>query len=173
MSRARAFCSALPGLLLLLPPAAANAAPVAANKDASAAVSISRPATVRKLQDLNFGYLGVTSAGTAVVDPNTDTMTTTGGVVRVGGTPYSALFEAVAPNKTVVIIRLPKSPSTLTRIGGTQTMTVSNWTLSGDSRKTVKANEPFSFSVGGTLYVGAGQAEGTYVGTFTVELQYP
>lgn len=72
-----------------------------------------------------------------------------------------------------MIIRIPRNPITLTRVGGTETMTVSNWTLEGDNRKTVRANEPFSFRVGGRLNVGANQAEGTYLGTFTVELQYP
>lgn len=152
---------------------AANAAPVAANRNATATATIQTPTTLRKLQDLYFAYLAVTSAGTAIINPDTDTMSTTGGVLRVGGTPYSALFEAVSPNKTVVIIRVPREPITITRVGGTETMTVSAWTLSGSSKKTIKANEPFSFKVGGTLNVNAGQAEGLYVGTFDVELQYP
>jgi hypothetical protein len=173
MCRSPVFFTALLGLLLLFAPAAADAAPVAADKDASAAVSISRPATVRKLQDLNFAYLSVTTAGTAVVDPNTDAMTTTGGVLHIGGTPYAALFEGVAPSKGVVIVRLPRNPITLTRVGGTETMTVSNWTISPDAKRTVASQEPFDFKVGGTLNVNANQAEGAYIGTFTVEIQYP
>jgi hypothetical protein len=73
----------------------------------------------------------------------------------------------------VVIVRIPKTPITLTRVGGTETMTVSNWTLSGNSNRTVVAQEPFSFSVGGTLFVNANQVEGDYVGTFDVQIQYP
>jgi hypothetical protein len=114
----------------------------------------------------------VTSAGTAVINPNTDLMTTTGGVVHYGGTPYSALFEAVSPLKTVVHIRAPKKAITLTRVGGTETMQVDNFTVSGTGSRNVVAKETFSFSVGGTLYVNANQAEGLYAGTFTVELQY-
>jgi hypothetical protein len=52
-------------------------------------------------------------------------------------------------------------------------MTVSNWTLSGDSRRTVAVQEPFGFKVGGTLFVNANQAEGLYLGTFDVEIQFP
>jgi Domain of unknown function (DUF4402) len=33
--------------------------------------------------------------------------------------------------------------------------------------------ESFTFRVGATLNVAAGQAEGTYVGTFDVTVQYP
>lgn len=173
MRRVPALFSCILGLLSFVTAAAADAAPVAPDQNASATVRIDYPATFRRLNDLNFAYIGVTAAGTAIIDPNTDTMTTTGGVVHVGGLPYAALFEAISPNRTVVIIRVPKNPITLTRVGGTETMTVSNWTLSGDSKKTVKANEPFNFKVGGTLNVGANQTEGTYLGTFTVELQYP
>ncbi|HEU4704250.1 MAG TPA: DUF4402 domain-containing protein [Sphingomicrobium sp.] len=115
----------------------------------------------------------MTGAGTAIIDPNSDSMTTTGGVIHAGGLPYAAQFEAVSPIKAVVIIRTPRNPITVTRVGGSETMTVSNWTLSGNSRRTVAAQEAFSFKVGGTLSVNANQAEGLYLGTFTVEIQYP
>jgi hypothetical protein len=161
-------------MLALLPlGAAADAAPVQASRNATATVYIPSPAQVRKLQDLNFALLAVTGAGTAVVNPNTDTMTTTGGVLYAGWTPYAALFEGIAPVKGVVIVRIPKTPTTVTRVGGTETMTVDTWTISGDARRTVAAQEPFDFKVGGTLHVNANQAEGLYVGTFTVDIQYP
>ena len=173
MSRLSAFAMALLALFCLSAPAAAVAAPVGAAQDASATARLLWPASVRRLQDLNFAYLSVTTAGTAVIDPSTDTMTTTGGVLHIGGTPYAALFEGVAPSKGVVIVRLPRNPITLTRVGGTETMTVSNWTISPDAKRTVASQEPFDFKVGGTLNVNANQAEGAYIGTFTVEIQYP
>ena len=159
--------------LALMAPAFTNAAPVAPNKNATATVVITPPASVRKLNDLYFAYLTVTTAGTAVVNPNTNTMTTTGGVIAVGGVPYSALFEAVSPVKNVVHIRIPNTASTLTRVGGTETMTVDTWTLSGSSNRNVVVKEPFSFTVGGTLHVNANQVEGLYVGTFAVDIQFP
>jgi hypothetical protein len=128
---------------------------------------------VRKLHDLNFASLTTWAAGTAVINPDTDAITTTGGVAYHSGLAYAAQFEGVSPVKGVVIIRIPRKPATLTRVGGTQTMTVDTWSISGNSQRTVAAQEPFAFKVGGTLRVGAGQAEGTYVGTFDVEIQYP
>lgn len=163
----------LVGLAALVAPSLAHAAPVPPDKNATATVRLIPPAAVRKLEDLNFAYLSVTTAGTAIVDPNTDAMTTTGGVLHAGGTPYAALFEAVSPIKSVVIIRIPRNPITVTRVNGTETMTVSDWTMSGNSRRTVAAQEAFEFKVGGTLFVNANQVEGLYVGNFTVEVQYP
>ena len=161
------------GLAALFAPAPAHAAPVAPARNATSTVVIAPPASVRKMQDLNFASLTVTTAGTAIIDPNTDGMTTTGGVLYVAGLYYAAQFEAVSPIKSVVIIRIPRDPITVTRVGGTETMTVSNWTLSGSSRRNVAAHETIAFNVGGTLFVNANQAEGLYLGTFSVEVQYP
>ena len=162
------------GLLSFTAAAPAFAAPKAASPPARATVELRQPAQVRLLNDLNFGNLTVTTAGTAVINPNTDTLTTTGGVTRVGGFPYAALFESVSPVKGVVIVRIPRNPITIVRVGGTETMTVDNWTINGGSgNRTVNAREPFEFKVGGTLFVNANQAEGFYIGTFTVDVQYP
>ena len=173
MNLMRALLPALLGPVLLLAAARAHAEPVSAATPATGSVNILKPAEIRKLQDLNFATLAVTGAGTAVIDPNTDSMTTTGGVMHVRGTPYAAMFEAVSPRKGVVIIRLPRNPITLTRDGGTETMTVSNWTSSGSGKRTVASQEPVAFKVGGTLTVAANQAEGLYTGTFDVEIQFP
>ena len=167
------YLRGLLGLAALFAPALAHAAPVTPNRNATATVYIAPPASVRKLEDLNFASLIVNGAGTAIVDPNTDGMTTTGGVLYVAGLHYAAQFEAVSPIKSVVIIRIPRNPIIVTRVGGTETMTVSDWTLSGASRRTVAAQELFEFKVGGTLFVNANQAEGLYLGTFAVEVQYP
>ena len=159
--------------LMLVAPATAQAAPVAPVKRATATVTIAVPASVRKLNDLYFAFLTVTAAGTAVVNPNTDAMTTTGGVIYAGDVPYAALFEAVSPVKNVVIIRIPKVASIVTRVGGTETMTVDTWTLSGSSNRNIVVKQPFSFKVGGTLHVNANQVPGLYVGTFAVDIQFP
>lgn len=152
---------------------AAQAAPAQPDKQARGTARIVNGIFVRKLQDLNFATLAVYGAGTAVINPDTDTMTTTGGVAMLGGLAYAAQFEGVSPAKGVVIIRIPNKPIAVTRIDGTETMTVDSWTLSGNSRRTVASQEPFAFKVGATLRVGANQAEGLYVGTFDVDVQYP
>src|SRR5216117_585861 len=96
---------------------------------ATASAMVLRPVSVAKLKDMDFGDVTVTAAGTAVLEPNADSFSTTGGVTKIGGTPHSAEFAGSATASSTVNIKLPNQPSTLTRVGGTQTMTVSNFTL--------------------------------------------
>ena len=153
---------------------AAQAAPIASASDASATGAILHPLEILKRDDLDFGYVGVgATAGTVVINPNTGAITRTGGAVLLGGTPHPAMFTGAAKSSSVVIIRIPKQPITLTRVSGTQTMTVSNFTLEGLDRRAAARNVAFDFRVGGTLNVNANQAEGVYVGTFEVSIQYP
>ena len=158
-------------MLALCPGAAAIAAtPV---QQASNSATIIRPVTVTKTKDMDFGVVTVTTAGTAVLEPNADVLSTTGGVVGAGGSPHCAEFVGAAQSSAVVNIKLQNQPSTLTRVGGTETMTVSNFTLQGQNKRTLAKLESFTFRVGGTLNVAAAQVQGTYVGTFTVTVQYP
>lgn len=164
----------LAALLALCPLAHAEGAPVAAATKAQATAAMLFPLEILKNRDLDFGNLAApTAAGTAVINPETDTITSTGGVLLLGGTPRAAMFTGAAQGNSVVIIRIPKQSITLTRVGGTQTMTASNFTLQGLDKRAVAARVAFDFRVGATLNVNANQAEGTYVGTFDVSIQYP
>jgi hypothetical protein len=100
-------------------------------------------------------------------------MTVTGGVVRLGGTPHAARFRGVASGSPVVIIRIPNGPVTLTRSGGTETLRVDDFTLDGQSKRTMAQSGIFEFAVGATLRPAANQTEGVYSGTFDVTIQYP
>lgn len=159
--------------LALLAPAAAVAAPVQATKNASGHAAVLKSLSVLKRADLDFGQLIVTGAGTAVMNPVTGTLSTTGGVTRLGTAAHAASFTGTGSKNSVVLIRIPKNPITLTRVGGTETMTVSTWTLDGSTNRKIPATSTFPFAVGGTLTVAAGQADGTYTGTFSVTVQYP
>jgi hypothetical protein len=167
-----------PFLLLfagLLVPATAEAAPpqlFAPNKNATGTARVILPAQITKLFDMDFGFVTVTAAGTAVIDSSTDAVTTTGGVLFAGGLPHAAQFQAVSPSKTVVRIRLPNKGATVTRVGGAETMTIDGWNINGATTRNVVAHETFQFKVGGTLHVGANQVEGTYTGTFDVTVDY-
>ena len=173
MVRPVSLCFAL--LLALAVPTAAFALPpqlFLPNKNATSTAKVILPAQIVKLYDMDFGFVTVTGAGTAIVNSSTGAVTTTGGVLFAGGLPHAAQFEAVSPSKTVVHIRLPKKAVTLTRSGGTETMTVDTWSLNGVDTRNVVAHETFAFAIGGTLHVGANQAEGTYNGTFDVTIDY-
>ena len=162
-------------LLALAAPVAVRAAPPQLffpTKNATSTARVILPTQITKLNDMDFGFVTVTSVGTAIIDSGTDAVTTTGGVLFAGGLPHAAKFAAVSPSKTVVHIRLPKKPTTLTRSGGTETMTVDTWTINGSETRNVVARETFEFAIGATLHVAANQVEGTYTGTFDVTVDY-
>lgn len=131
------------------------------------------PLTLTTRSNLDFGYVAATGAGTVVINPNTSALTTTGLVTSLGGNPRPASFVGAARSSSVVNIRIPKQPITIRRVGGTETMTVRDFTLQGQDKRTLARMEAFSFNVGATLVVAAGQVEGTYSGEFDVTVQYP
>ena len=157
----------------LLAPAASKAAPVAAPTRPVGQAALMKPLTLSRIADMDFGNLAVTANGTAVINPVTDTMTTTGGVVSLGGNPHAAIFRGVAQGSAVVNIKIPNGGINLTRVGGTQTILLNAFTLDGQSKRTMAAAGIFDFKVGATLRPTAGQVEGVYIGTFDVTIQYP
>lgn len=169
LSRVRPGC--LLAILPLLVPAAASAAPAVRSTTAQAAVL--SPLSVLKRGDLDFGTLAVAGAGTAIVNPVNGSLTTTGAITRVGTSAHPATFTGTGSKNSVVHIRVPTAPITVTRVGGTQTMTVSTWTLDGSANRKIPPSDVFNFAVGATLNIAAAQAPGTYVGTFNVTVQYP
>ncbi|HEY8592237.1 MAG TPA: DUF4402 domain-containing protein [Sphingomicrobium sp.] len=151
----------------------ASAQSVAATTDATGTTTILRPLTVVRTADLDFGSIIVAGAGTAVIDPVSGTMTTTGPLTVVGSAQQPASFTTTGSRNSIVLIRLPQQPVTLTRVGGTETMTVTNFTLDGPSNRRFPITQTFDFAVGARLNVAAGQADGSYLGSFTVTVQYP
>ena len=161
------------GSAALLLASAAAASPVAATANATGTASVLKSLSILKQADLYCVELVATGAGTAIVNPVSGAITTTGGVTRAGTSGHAASFTATGSKNSVVLIRIPNSAVTLTRVGGGGTMTVSNWTLDGATNRKVPLNNAFTFAVGGRLNVAAGQPEGDYSGTFTVTVQYP
>jgi hypothetical protein len=167
--------SFLAALLALGLSGVAQAAPpqlFSPNKNAKGTAAIVLPAQITKLYDMDFGCETVTTAGTAILNSTTGNVTTSGGVLFAGCLPHAAQFEAVSPSKTVVHIRLPKKAATLTRVGGTETMTVDTWSLNGVDTRNVVAHETFQFAIGATLHAATNQVEGTYTGNFDVTIDY-
>jgi hypothetical protein len=152
-------------------PAAAGT--VMPDQNATGRAIVLRALTLLKVEDMDFGWLTVTGTGTATINPISGAVSTTGGVLAVGGAPQPAWFVGAASRNTPIKIRIPTKPITLTRVGGTETMSLSAWTLDGPADRKTGPERAFNFKVGGTLTVAAGQAEGVYVGTFNVDVQYP
>lgn len=150
---------------------AAPGTALAATATTNATVVTIRPMTLVKTDDLDFGSLIASgSAGTVVINASTDVRTTTGGVTVAGGTPAAARFTGTGVLNLAAFITLPSS-ITLTRSGGTETMTVGSVTTNGGTTR-LFIGSAIDVRVGGTLSVGANQVAGNYVGQFNVTVLY-
>lgn len=165
--------SAIAGLSLLSLSAPAMAAPIIAAPKAQASAGLLRPLTLQRWADLDFATLGVTTGGTATVNPVTGVLSVTGGLLPLAGTPSAARYAGAASKQTVVNIRIPKTPVLITRVGGTETLSVGNFTLDGQDKKALAQQQSFTFAVGATITVPAGTVDGLYTGEFDVTVQYP
>ena len=165
--------TAIFSLLALTLPISAGAAPVSASPKAKSQVSIVKPLTLQRLNDMDFATLGVTTGGTATIDPLSGSMSVSGGLIPLMGTPSPARYTGAATKNTVVNIRVPKQPVLITRVGGTETLSVSNFTLDGQDKRTLAQSGSFTFAVGADITVPAGTVDGLYTGEIDVTIQYP
>ncbi|HEY0626302.1 MAG TPA: DUF4402 domain-containing protein [Allosphingosinicella sp.] len=150
--------------------APAAAAPVAS---AQAKAQVLQPLTLMNTSPLSFGSFSAgASPGTVIINPDTGTRTVTGGVVEMGGEISAARFAGTTVGNKDVKVTTPRSNITLTRVGGTETMTLSGFTIEGGSNRVAPVNGQFSFRIGGTLAVSAGQPDGAYEGTFEITANY-
>ena len=164
---------ALISLLALSLPSVAGAAPVRASPKAKGQVALVKPLTLQRVNDMDFGWLGVTTGGTATIDPISGVLTVSGGLIPLGGTPSPARHAGAATKNTVVNIRVPKQPILITRVGGTETLSVNNFTLDGQDKRTLAQSGSFIFAVGAQITVPAGTIDGVYTGEIDVTIQYP
>ena len=155
MSRVARF-TALSSLLALSLSAASVAAPVRANPKAKGRVTLVKPLTLQR-----------------VIDPLSGAMSVSGGLIPLGGMPSPARYAGAASKNTVVNIRVPKQPVLITRVGGTETLSVSNFTLDGQDKRTLAQSGSFTFAVGAQITVPAGTVDGVYTGEIDVTIQYP
>jgi hypothetical protein len=155
----------------------------AASQGGTGKVVIVRPNVFINVQDLDFGTILPSGTAGTVTVPTSGPRTATGGATIIPGSAFGpARFAGEGTGGQRVLVNIVGSSATLTRVGGTQTMTVNNLVLgfspsftAGAGPNTYFIASPtgiFNFPVGGTLQVGANQAEGNYVGTFRVNLVY-
>ena len=152
---------------------AAGAAPVPASPKAKGQVMLVRPLTLQRINDMDFAWLGVTTGGTATIDPISGALSVSGGLIPLGGTPSPARYAGAATKNTVVNIKVPRQAVPITRVGGTETLMVGNFTLDGQDKRTLAQSGSFIFAVGAQITVPAGTVDGLYTGEIDVTIQYP
>lgn len=163
------FCVA--GLLAALACAPTAAAPAVAT--ARAKVTMLEPLTVLNTAPLSFGNIAPGAVpGTVTVTPLGD-IVHNGGTTGLGGEVSAATFLITISGSKAAKVGTPKRAITLTRQGGGATMNVRAFT--NIQKKKVKLDsgaDVYEVTVGGTLSVGANQAEGDYLGQFDVTFDH-
>jgi hypothetical protein len=172
---------ALASLVAVATPALAAGPPIISS--ATTTATVVRPLTLVKITDLDFGnIIAGTTAGTVTVSAINGTRTRTGGTILPLDVGQPASFAGMGARGQRVSLRVSANTVTLTRVGGTQTMTMNTFTINSSPATTLTTTPRnftiaaptgvFNFNVGATLNVGANQTAGTYRGQFTVTLIY-
>ena len=81
--------------------------------------------------------------------------------------------SSAATKNTVVNIKVPRQAVPITRVGGTETLMVGNFTLDGQDKRTLAQSGSFIFAVGAEITVPVGTVDGLYTGEIDVTIQYP
>ena len=154
-------------LLLSAPAAAAGLA------SAQSRAIVVGPMTLVNTGALSFGSFGAgASPGTVIINPDNGARSVTGGVVPLGGDISAAGFTGYTSGSTHVKVNVPKTSVALTRVGGTETMSITGFTVDGGKNQKFPVDQVFTFQVGGTLQVAPNQADGVYEGSFVVTAEY-
>lgn len=144
----------------------ASAAPVTAVAVAKAKVL--KQLTIAKNSDLDFGTI-VTGIAASTVTVNAAGALTCGIGLTCSQTPSAAKFTVTGTNNAIVTVSVPAS---VTLNSGTNTMTAL-LTVLPTLNLGSSGNTGTALTFGGTLNVGAGQADGVYASPdFAVTVDY-
>lgn len=136
----------------------------AATANSTASARILKQVTVTKTADLDFGTI-VTGTAPATVDISALGVRVCGAGLVCSGTTTAAAFGIVGTVGQTVRITAA-GPVTLS--SGTNSMTAT--LLSSAATRTLTGTD--AFTVGGSLALGANQADGVYTGAFAVTVDY-
>jgi len=151
-----------------LPATAMAASGQSSRTSGSAAATAVVPLTLQHwFGALDFGKFAAGSAGTVKVDPVSGAGSVTGGTAFVtGSTTGMDYFLATGdPSRRISIVT---GSGTVTSGANAMTFTTTPMLSSGY----LPSGGSGYFTVGGTLNVGAGQAAGSYSGSYTVTVAY-
>lgn len=178
----RYLCAAMAFAVAAISTPAAAAPGDVAHASAKAQAVVLRRLSFVKVQDLDFGRIvPAATAGTVVLAPD-GSRSTTGGVRLSGGAGKPAIFAGYGYYYGNVSISTGANTVTLTRVGGTQTMTMDTFIIGSNPQQQLTTTPKtfyiaattgmFTFPIGATLRVNANQTPGVYNGTLTVTLNY-
>ena len=143
----------------------------AASATASARAKVLRAVTITNDAgtSLQFGTILPGVAGSTVTVDTSGARTLCGPGLVCTSTTDAADFSITGTAGQVVQVTVP---ATVSLASGVNTMSAALVSNSATGLITMSATNAGAVSVGGTLSVGANQAEGDYLGTFTVTANY-
>lgn len=151
----------------------ANAATPATAPTANAVIQT--PLSIVENTQMDFGTIAPDAAGGIVTLDTANAVAPVAGFV-LGGVPASGQFTVTLEGNTGYVISFPGGPFILNRTVpvGPETLSLNNLTASGGLTHVVLGAGTVTdiFTVGGQLTVGAGQATGTYQGSYNVQVDY-
>ena len=174
MIRLTALAASVAALTLATPAAAAPTGPATGSRNATATARIVKPLTLTWIQDMNFGTILQSGAGTwagAVVKVNTNgTLTCTNTNVVCSGTVSTARYNVTGTNNQQVNITAPNFSLTNANDGTTLALTVDKGL--GYVVLPNSGNTGINFDLGGSITVDSSTTGGVYTGTFDVTVDY-
>ena len=146
-----------------------------ATASATGTATIIEPITISNAEDMNFGNIAINaSAGTVELTP-AGVRNELGGVTLpvVPGTVTAAELDVTGDGTSTYDITLPSSDYTITRVSGSETMTINVFTCSTGAAGALVAGLE-TFQVGATLNVAGSQVPGVYTNAtgFDVTVNY-
>lgn len=148
----------------------ATSAQAATTANGTATAEVLSSLVVTPVDDLRFGQIAANTGGTVTVNADS-TVSSTGGLVSTG-TRGPGSFSVVGTPNSMVVVSFPSASATLTRSGGTETMTVGGFNTDPNGAFQLSGTGTGTFTVGGTLGVASGQVAGLYSGSFQVSVEY-
>lgn len=131
--------------------------------------------TITQKRNMKFGKFAANpnATGTAILSPDSDTVSLSGGLFSFGGTVKRARFQIIGDSKAYVFIVLPSS-ITIRKGSTSNYMTVSNFTMDRANPIRLTNAGKRTINIGATVTVTAGQKKGNYndENEFTVSAFY-
>ena len=152
------------------------------SKQGTVNTEIVRTGSLSNTRSLDFGFITPGTATSYLTIPATsNSISVTGGnAIPTGGTISRAQFSATTLPINFITVQLP-STATLTRQGGTETITLDQFThdLTGGitipfigTGYNVLNNGTLVFNVGARIRINPSQAHGKYTGTYPVTANF-